>query len=250
MLLDFLRECVCSLPEETEDYRSVLKLFERESEYFVAFMPSILMDLSPVYGLECTSAGRYAPPGHPHVYIMPVGAHGDNSRTLFSELIQKFYFQDSLEEPEGFHLEEMILLCHPAPKDRFCITRGLWCNVLYCHLTSVRDTPVYLLILPDRPEDVWTEIVEAEQIPCDIVIDSHKGMGDWFESTPLFRCMSGTSAAGLLPRYYYRGVYISYGAPQGFTEEYRIPEEIRVHGMPLDDAYKTIYRTTWRQDQR
>jgi len=110
--------------------------------------------------------------------------------------------------------------------------------VVYLRLSTKHDRIVHAVILIDIPYVIWTEVVERYGITTDILIDSHKGMGGWFDDTQLYSVMKNTSMSYLLPSYYFKGKYISRDAPEGFNKLYIIPEAEGQHWCECG-IYKT-----------
>lgn len=248
MLTDFLASCIAVLDEETADFRQAAASLSR-IPVSIGLMPAISDDLFPVYSLACTSARRIV---SPNVYFVPTCAAGDWAKPCFEKIADSFYQEDSFREQYEIELEEMLLLRNSSISGSFRFYEGISYNVLYCHLTMPNGSPVYLFIVPLSPGDCWKEIIEPYGLKCDILIDSHKGMGDWFDSVPLYSMMRETQSVGLLPRYYFKGLFISHEAPEGFNLIYTIPETIEYSygGRPVDDWQKRIYEIDWRENRK
>lgn len=247
MLYDFLYNCNCVLNEEVNDYQALLNSFEGKSAC-VGFMPAITDDLYPVFTLSCTSAKQII---SPDVYIIPVGAHDYWAKPYFEEIINKFYKSDEFNEQFDIELEEMLLLNNTNLGCFFSLTDGTNCNVVFCRIALPDGSERYLFVLPETPDDCWKNIIEQYEINCGIVIDSLKGMGDWFDSVPLYRVMRETNATELLPRYYFKGLYISHDAPCGFNMLYTIPDIIiNRQGKIVDDWQKEIYEIDWNENKK
>lgn len=246
MLFDFLYDCQCALINEKSDFQETLREFANKF-VCVGFMPAVTDDLYPVFALSCTSAKQVV---SPNVYIIPVGAHNYWAKPYFEEIINKFYQEDTFREQFDIELEEILLLVNPRLNCSFSLCDGINCNVVFCHITLPNGMDNYLVIVPERPEVCWEKVVESYEIKCDIVIDSHKGMGDWFDDVPLYRIMSQTHFKELLPRYYFKGRYISQDAPCGFKLLYTIPEKISTNGRYVGDGEKEIYETDWNENTK
>ena len=238
MFYDFLRDCRCVLSEEAADFHDLLAHVQH-LPVSVGFMPAIWDDLYPVYALACTSAKKIV---SPNVYIIPIAAHGDFARGRFEQMVSDFYSDDTFRDQYEIELEEMLLLSPPALPCSFSFRlEDTEYNVILLRITMPDDSEKILIITPLTPHAAWKDIMEAYRIPCDIVIDSGKGMGDWFEEIPLFPAMMETRARDLLPRYYFRGKHISHDAPDGFRLVYTISEPMEGVG----DWEKEIYATDW-----
>ena len=245
MLIDFLSSCTTVLNEETPDFNNVIASLSRTS-VSIGLMPAITDDLFPIYSLVCTSANNFV---SPDVYIVPAGAHDYWAIPCFEDMVNKFYQEDHFREQFQIELEEMILLKQPDISASFCFNKDILYNVLYCRLTMPNNLPVHLLIIPSDPAGCW-EIIERYGLNCDILIDSHKGLGNWFEEIPLYRLMRETKHTELLPRYYFKGLYISHEAPKGFKLIYTIPEPVSVNGRIAGDWEKEIYEIDWDENRK
>lgn len=242
MLLDFLCDCQCALENEESDYQEILSAFSNKTVR-VGLMPAIIDDLYPVYALSCTSARKII---SPNVYMIPVGAHNYWSKPYFEEIVDRFYKNDEFWDQYDIELEEMLLLYNPKLNRSFSLYDGTEYNVIFCRIMMPDRSVKYLFFVPETPDDCWKKIIEPYDIKCDIVIDSHKGMGDWFDSDhPLYKVILETSATKLLPRYYFRGLYISQDVPSGFNLRYAIPNPISNHGRSI--GRKKIYEIDWRE---
>lgn len=225
MLYNFMTECQCVLKEEADDYRAQLRrLAGRPAR--VGFMPAIIDDLAPVYALSCTGARRIV---SPNFYIIPIvtSSAWGFTRECFEKAVNEFYQDDELQEQLEIELEEMILLTHPAIERSLSLSGGTPYNVVFCHITMNDGSERYLLIMALTPDECWKRIVEHYGVQCDILIDSHKGLGDYFSAAPLYRYLRETEAVELLPRYYFKGSYVhsSRNLP-GFRLAYVIREDM------------------------
>lgn len=245
MLLDFLFDCQCALENEKSDYQEILSDFSNKS-VCVGLMSAITDDLYSVSVLSCYSATKII---SPNVYIIPVGAHDYWVKPHFEEIINKFYEDDEIQEQFDIELEEMILLNNSRLNCSFSLSSGTEYNVVFCHITIPGGTDKYLVIVLVTPDDCWKKHVELYSIKCDILIDSHKGMGNWFEDVALYKVMRETTAIELLPRYYFKGLYISHDTPHGFKLLYTIPEKITYHGRDVADWQKGIYEIDWNENK-
>ena len=245
MLLDFLNDCQCVLEDERSDLQEILRALAYKS-VCVGFMPAITDDLYPVYALSCTGAVQII---SPDVYIISVGAKDYWAKPYFEDIFNRFYEADEIREQFDIEIEEMILLYNSRLNNSFTLAEGINYNVVLCRITPPDGSNRYLLVVPEKTEDCWREIFEHYEIKCDIVIDSHKGMGDWFDSVPVYRVMRDTLLSELLPRYYFRGMYISAQPPHGFKLKYTIPDKIYHQGHAVRDWYKEIYEIDWYENR-
>ena len=245
MLIDFLSSCTNVLNDETFDFNDAIISLSHTS-VSIGLMPAITDDLYPIYSLVCTSANKIV---SPNVCIIPIGAHEYWAKPYFEDIVNKFYQEDYVREQFQIELEEMILLKHPDISESFCLNKDIVYNVLYCHLKMPNNMPVYLLIIPLKPAGCWG-IMERYELKCDILIDSNKGLGDWFESTPLYGMMRETKHIELLPRYYFKGLHISHDAPKGFELIYTIPESIEWAWHKSLQWEKEIYKIDWDENRK
>ena len=241
MLREFLAACSCVLPEESEDFQDALRLLSC-LPVRVGLLPAIEDDLYPVCAFSCTSAKRIS---SPNVWLVPVGAHDGWGLSGFERIVDKFYREDAFREQYGIGLEEMILLNCPDVKGSFTLEGGARCNVVFCRLTVPGGAPVILLIVPEAPDGCWDRIVEPFGIPCEILIDSHRGLGDWLDAVPLFRRMRETERTDLLPRLYFKGRYNKWAPPAGFRRIFTIPEPIEDGERRIRDWEKELYEIDW-----
>lgn len=247
MLYNFIANCKCVLNEEREDYRELLKDLDEMKSCVIGFMPAITDDLFPVFALSYTSASKII---SPDIYIIPVGAHDNWAKPYFEEIVNRFYQLDEFREQFDIELEEMLLLVTPELKCFFTLYDGTDYNVAVYRITLPNGLERYLVIVPLTPDNCWKEIIEPYDVKCDILIDSHKGMGDWFDSVPLYRVMRETSEIELLPQYYFKGLFISHDAPFGFKLVYTIPDRIICHGRIVDNWQKEIYAIDWNENKK
>lgn len=244
MIYNFLKECSPILENEKCDFESVLKKFEKVEKSYTGFMPAIVGDIYPVFALECTSANKIVNDYVPQVYIIPIEGHGDWALLGFNNLINNFYDNDELGDESIYYsasLEEVLLLEKQGIENHLAMSDGTGYGVVYCLITMPNGVQVDLIVMCMKPEDCWMNVMEKYDISCDILVDSNKGMGDWFFLTPLYSVMKNTSKSNLLPKFYFCGKYASGGAPPEFEPYYTIPENIK----RVTEYDKTIYLTNW-----
>ena len=247
MLYDFLYDCQNVIINEIDDYQEVLRKYVNRPTC-IGFMPAITDDLYPVFALSCTTAKQII---SPNVYIIPVGGHDYWAVPNFEKIFDNFYQNDEFREQFDIELEEVILLSNPRLRCSFSLSDGTKYNLVLCRITMPNREEKDLIIVPDTPDDCWNNIIEHYEIKCDIVIDSHKGMGGWFESIPLYKAMRETKVPRLLPHYYFRGLYISCDPPEGFNLLFTIPDIIHYqgHGLVIADCQKEIYEIDWDKNK-
>lgn len=242
MLSDFLANCTALLTDEEESFYSIRSNLSA-SKPLICYMPSITLDLWPIFALHYTSARRYVSSNTaPIVYLLPIGAHQFWAKPEFCDLVLNFYREDDFPDHRNIYnydLEEMILLQYPEAADSLVLAELGACNAIYIRLSNDGVKDVHLFILLEDPLEGWKTIVEHYEIPVQLLIDSHKGMGNWFEDIPLFQYMTGTSKPNLLPNYYFKGKYISHPAPKGFQFLTAIAESSG------NEHTSELFRTPW-----
>lgn len=248
MLYDFIANCKCAIDEEYVDYRDLLNDLKGMRHCVIGLMPAIRDDLYPVFALSCTSARQIV---SPNVYVIPVGAHDYWAQSYFEEIVNQFYRDDEIREQFDIELEEMLLLVNPKLKRYFKLEDGTCYNTLVCRITLPDETEKYLVVVPLTPDDCWTNIIEPYDIKCDVIIDSGKGMGHWFDDVPLYKIMRETEAIELLPRYYFKGMYMGgYQVPFGFRLSYTILDKIVYQGhYAVSHGEKEIYEIDWNENK-
>ena len=246
MFYDFFKDCECVLPEEADDFREFLRQFS-SMQACVGFMPAIISDWYPVAALSCNGSMPIEPP---NVYVIPVGAHDYQFVPSFEQLVNDFYQEDVFPEEYGISLEEMILLRSPAFDRFFKFSESTGYNAALCRISMPGEEEKCLVIVPETPEDCWKKLMEPYGVACEILIDSNKGLGDWFDTVPLYTVLRETNNARLLPRFYFKGMCISCDVPRGFRLIYTIPTEIIRNGHVVADRQKEIYAIDWDENKK
>ena len=243
MIVDFMKSCIPVLSEERTDYFDIIQEIENNIDPFIGFMPAIVEALWPIFIMEDSHANPFNLHSGESVYLIPYGAHDFWGLQGLDEFIHKWYDNDEiyLGEQHGMEVEETILLkTDVLQTERVIGVNGNHANAVYIRLSSAKERTVHIVILIDTPHAVWTEVIEKYDVKTDALIDSHKGMGDWFDNIPLYSVMKNTSKPVLLPTYYFKGKYISHDAPDGFSELYSIPEAKGKHWCEC-----CIYKANW-----
>ena len=242
MLKDFLSVFRCCDLREAGDLCSVCAELTA-GEAFISYVPSITLDLWPMYVLQTTPAKRYSHPTEcAMVYLVPIGAVNFWAKSEFQNLALNFYRNDEFPNGRntyGFSLEEMLLLQYPGAVETLELAELGSANAIYMRLSRDNTADVHILILLENPSEGWKTIVERYDIPLNMLVDSHKGLGNWFEDVPLYSYMTTTDKPQLLPRYYFKGKYISHGAPEGFESLMPIAES------SVRECTSEIFRTSW-----
>lgn len=256
MLFDFLSSAAPVFAEEERDFTELCGELRTDSE-FVGLMPAVRLDLWPIYALGCTHASRFTGShAAPKIYLMPIAVSDCAIYNSITETIREFYTSfdsesDKKDEKAGFFsrifrhkkeedqektadllcdikIDEIMPLRAPTLKAvhplRF--SRNCECNVIYFRLILPNGGTVYLFAICDTPENVWKNIIEKYEVRCDMIIHSHKGFGHWFTSTPLYEYLTVTKKPHLLPRFYFRGRFITTDdSPAGSIESEIIEDD-------------------------
>ena len=243
MIVDFMKFCIPVLPEEKTDYLDIIQEMENNIDPFIGFMPAIIEDLWPIFIMEDTLAKQFNLHSGISIYLIPYGAHDFWGIQGLNDIICRWYDDDEIDIGErlGMEIEETILLKSDdlQSQQTICVD-GNVANAIYMRLSSAKDRTVHIVMLIDTPHAVWTEVVEKFGVKTDVLIDSHRGMGDWFDCVPLYSVMKNTSKPALLPAYYFKGKFISHNAPAGFSKLYSIPEAEEKHWCAC-----SIYKANW-----
>lgn len=246
MLIDFLSSCHLVDSCEKDDFGSLCCELSSQ-KLFVSYVPSVCLDLWPLYVLQCTASKCYSMPStHALVYLMPIGALNFWAKPEFERLVQDFYQNDEFPSNRniyGFDLEEMILLRYPGATEALNIGEIGSCNAVYMRM-SRDQTESHIIAFLENPLQGWKTIVEHYGIKVDMLVDSNKGLGGWFADSRLYACMNATKQPMLLPQYYFKGKYISQPAPEGFS----LLKEVDESGP--HDCTTAIYKTPWYSNAR
>jgi len=90
-------------------------------------------------------------------------------------------------------------------------------SAVYMQMAHCEYGDVHLLILEADPNECWRIQKELDR-PVDILIESGKGMGNWFTGVPLYQHIS-LGPQDRIPRYYMKGKWMSYNGPKGTVTE-------------------------------
>jgi len=240
MLKDFLKSCRCVLRDEAADLEAVVHMIDRT---FISFMPAVVPDIWPLYALECTAAKSYIPADRrSHVCFVPVCAKDDCGLHDFERLLNCFYADEDLDKYEcgffGAELEETILLDIGKYRSKLNIEGAGKADAVYARFEFPNGGACHLFIMACAPEECWTDVIEKYGISCDMLIESHKGFGDWFTNTPIYDLFCNTEKRSLLPKLYFKGRYTSINH-EGFRRLYDVPESLP------HDGVSAVYATPW-----
>lgn len=266
MFIDFLSRAEAVFEKDARDLSDLCAELDTESA-FVGFMPAVSLDLWPIYALGCTRASRFTGSNAmPKIYFMPAAVADCFIYPRLRQTVRDFFSddgeakEDEKKEKDGFfssifkkktssdsemsdlsygiRTEEIILLDHPALRAGIPLVFSpqCQCNAIYMRLALPNGSTAHLFVLCATPEDSWRGVIERFGIPTDMIIHSHKGFGHWFTSTPLYEHLLATRYPHLLPRFYFRGKFISTDdAPPASVESDRIEDE-------LSSSESIIYR--------
>lgn len=250
MFFDFLSDTRAVFPEEERDLSELCEELRADTE-FIGFMPAVRLDLWPVYALGCTHASRFTG-SHlaPKIYIMPIDVSDRAVYPELSDTVHAFYtsFERKGENNEnkekaslikqlfsrkssaestlpqdtryGIEITEIIPIIAPSLRSAhpLRLSRSCECDLLYFRLALPNGTPAHLFAVCGAPEQVWRSLIEKYEVKAEMIIHSHKGFGHWFTSTPLYDYLTVTKKPHLLPRFYFRGKFITTDdSPEGST---------------------------------
>ena len=253
MIIDLLCNMRPIFPEEMRDFDDLRTELNAE-EAFLALMPAITFDLFPIYALGCTHASRFTGSNaHHKIYFMPIDVADRVIYPKLCERIHEYYTgadtSKEKEEPQkssffsrfrkkkieekadslyGIKIEEMILLDSPELNSSapLRLSRNCECSVVYFRLVLPNRSTAHLFAFCASPEQVWKNLIEKYNIRTDMIIHSHKGFGHWFTSTPLYEYLKQTKMLHLLPRFYFRGKFITLDdAPIGSALQEEIEDD-------------------------
>jgi hypothetical protein len=258
MFFDFLSSASPVFAEEERDFAELCGELRTDSE-FVGFMPAVRLDLWPIYALGCTHASRFTGShAAPKIYLMPIAVSDCAIYNSITETVRDFYTSfdskdKNKEEKQGFFarlfgknkpeeqetpdsmlcgikIEEVMPLRAPTLRSGhpLRLSRDCECDVLYFRLVLPNGNVAYLFAICDTPENVWKKVIEKYEVRCEMIIHSHKGFGHWFTSTPLYEYLTVTKKPHLLPRFYFRGKFITTDdSPTGSSLQEEVADELR-----------------------
>ena len=242
MFFEFLENCHCVFTDETSDFES-LKVQIKNSESLIAYMPSITVDLWPIHVLEEMNFGKSIDGNSsPRIYIAPLGSHDFLIKNELELIINSFYQDENIKNNQNYYgasLEEMLILKSDEIKETFENSIIGSTNVIYARISLQNHKDVHFFGIYDFAEEFWKNIIEKYNIKVSWIIDSHKGLGDWFENVPLYKIFLETNKPRLLPRFYLKGKFISHDAPEGFE----LISELKENENDWIGTH--IYRTIW-----
>lgn len=217
MLIDFLKSLVPVIEEEKSDFNDVINALMTVKK--ANFMPSITFDLWPVFSLQCSETIPDKCNDIPNVYIISIGEAEFFFKHELERILSNFYNDDDFEVQHtyGGELEEMILLSSSLFNEKLHVTDITDAtNVAYMRFALSNGELAHLFFVLSTTVDAWSSIFEKYKVACSVLIDSHKGFGDWMESTPFWNKLKRTANSETNPTYYFKGKFISNEAPVGF----------------------------------
>ena len=255
MLIDLLCNMRPIFPEELRDFEDLRAELNAEDAFF-ALMPAVTFDLFPIYALGCTHASRFTGSNaRAKIYFMPLDVGDcliyrelcdrireyytgfDSSNTQEKQEKRSFLSRFKKKKPEekpdslyGITVEEMMLLDSPEmnASTPLRLSRNCECSAVYFRLILPNGSTAHLFALCGAPEHVWKNVIEKYNLRTEMIIHSHKGFGHWFTSTPLYEHLCRTRMPHLLPRFYFRGKFITADdSPAGSSCEEEIEDELR-----------------------
>lgn len=265
MFFDFLSSAAPIFPEEERDFAELCEELRTDSE-FVGFMPAVKFDLWPIYALGCTHASRFTGShAAPKIYLMPIAVCDCFIYDSIASKVREFYTSYDEKKPDdekpgflsrlfgsknkeeeeetdpslcGIRIEEIMPLRVPSLKSAhpLRLSRECECELLYFRLVLPNGSTVYLFAVCDSPENVWKKVVEKYEIRSEMIIHSHKGFGHWFTSTPLYEYLTVTKKPHLLPRFYFRGRFITTDDSPAGSKEAEIVNDDFI------DSVSAVYR--------
>ena len=239
----FLKSCKCTLENEVSDYQYVVNEILSKPAY-ISLMPSVIADLWPLYVLECTSAQKLMTRvEHNHVCFIPIGTHDFWALPSFVNLIERFYRNEELglyaPLTYGAEIEEVILLkSESLPKATTIAGLGL-INTVYIRIYFPASPSIHLFVILETAEGAWKNIFTQYSLECDMLIDSHRGLGDYLKATKLYEMFIKNKLDPLLPKFYFKGKSIKAAPPEGFILRYTVPESKK------GECTSQIYTAKW-----
>ena len=249
MLYDFLNSLHCVVQNESSDYRAILGEWSKK-DYHIAFMPAINW-YSGTYNLFDQKAGI---DGRNMIWLIPAGQSRFVWLPTLKQKVEDYYETDEIEIDEHVHFpgidaeefEECILLHSNDLQDNPEHTI-LGANVLlFClSLSSGRSTLLFILL--DHQDTCWKRIIEEYEISLTWLVDSGRGMGDYYTCVNLYQLMTVTSHRNTLPALYFKGLYNKDKVPDGFKFLYAMLSQMDTDGHDKWRSFSAVYATGWNE---
>ena len=245
---DFFNSLHCVLQEEFMDYHDILNSWSKK-DYSIAFMPAITW-YNGIYNLFDQKAKVY---GKNMIWLVPAGQSKFFWYSKLKQIVVDFYENDEIEfdyydgfpgiEAEVFE-ESILLQSKDLQKDYEYTIYGANVLLVRLSLSSGRDTLV--LILLDHQDNCWKNIIEGYDIPLTWLVDSGRGMEDYYTSDNLYQLMKNTSHPDTLPALYFKGLYNKGEIPIGFKYLYSMLSESGADGDDKWQRFSAVYDTGWK----
>ena len=247
MIFDFFNSMKCLRQNEVSDYKGILDSWAKKNCH-AAFMPAIFW-YGGTYNLfeqKAVSCGENL------IWIIPAGQAGYGWIPSIQEKITKFYDTDEIELSRRSHFpgipgekfEECILL-HSSDLQNDPKHTVLGANVLLVRLTLSSGSDTLLLILLDHQNTCWEKIVEKYRIRLDWLVDSGRGMEDYFTRTQLYQLMKRTPYPEVLPSLYFKGLANKGEIPENFQFSYAMLSQPNLDGYDKWRTSSAVYSTGW-----
>lgn len=245
MINDFFISLSCVASEEENDYQEIIDEW-KEKDCSVLFMPAIFSNAGTfnLFDQKAKSDNQNM------IWIIPAGQNNYFWLKSLKKEIIEFYETDEIKYPENSsfpHIEaeefEECILLHSnniQNDPKFSIFGA---NVIMYRLALTSGKETLLFILLDHQDCCWKNIIEEYHISLDWLVDSGRGMEDYFERTNLYQLMKNTPYQEILPGLYFQGLYSKEIVPDNMKFEYFMIDEMR---FGTDWKYYTsVYSVDW-----
>lgn len=235
----WINSCRSIVPEEELDWIKMVNKLNTTSK--VVLMPSIICDAWPIYALNDLKYGERIIGTPPAIYVVPLGTHDFWIKQEVEKLVNAFYQDEDIPACKNYYglsLEEIILLDCCNSKNYLCVDRYK-ANGFVAEFKTKLGNSIYVFAIMQKAEVFWEEIVQKYEVPVMCIVDSHKGLGDWFTEVPLFKSIVASKCRSVLPQYYFKGKYISCAAPADFEWITDIKES------SAHECVSQLYKTGW-----
>lgn len=247
MIYDFFNSMHCVLQNEASDYRVICDAWSKK-DYHIAFMPAISW-YSGTYNLFDQKAGVE---GRNMIWLISAGQSGFFWLPTLKQKVVNFYETDEIEindhisfpgiEAERF--EECILLhsndLQDNPEHTICGANVL---LVRLSLSSGRNTLIFILL--DHQDTCFKRIIEGYDISLTWLVDSGRGMEDYYTRVNLYQLMTTTSHRNTLPALYFKGLFNKGEIPDGFRFLYAMLSKPDTDGYDKWQYFSAVYDTGW-----
>ncbi len=247
MLIDFANDLTCILQNEVSDYQDILNILNQKDNT-VLFMPAITRT-DGIFNLFDKNIGINE---KNMIWLIPAGQHDYFWLNILKRTISDFYMTDEAEtnsnvlfpkvEPEEF--EECILL-HSSCLQNNPENTILDANVILVRLSLTSDREALIFILLDHQDQCWEKIIENYHIKLNWLVDSHRGMGDYYLRTQLYQLMKKTAYPEVLPDFYFKGLYNKGDIPENFQFSYAMLSQPDSNGYDKWKTFSAVFTTHW-----